>query len=271
MTTVYSSEPDSLKDYFVRVWNYRSMLLILAKRDLKIKYAQTALGLVWTIIQPLTGLLIFTFFFNEVIKLPGIPESGYAVFAFTGMTSWYFFSFLVYQASTSLINDQDLAQKIFFPKIILPLSKVLVGLVDFAVSLGLLFILLLIKGIAPGWQILLLPLFILLNIAVGLSVSIWLSALTIRYRDLHHIVPYVVNFGIWLTPVFFPATLIPDKYSALLYLNPMAGVVEGFRWSIWEHTDFNPMYFIGIGISLLFLVVGVLYFKKVEDEMIDII
>jgi homopolymeric O-antigen transport system permease protein len=271
MKAVYSSKPDSLPEYFKKVWEYRSMILVLSKRDLKIKYAQTSLGLVWTIIQPLTGLMIFTFFFNMLIKLPGIPESGYAVFAFTGMTSWYFFSYIIYQASTSLINGQELAKKIFFPKIILPLSKVLVGLVDFGISMVLLFVLLLIKGIYPGWQILALPFFILLNICVSLSVAIWLSALTIRYRDLQHIIPYLLNFGIWLTPVFFPATLIPEKYGSLLFLNPMAGIVEGFRWSIWEHTDFKVEYFIGIGISLTFLVFGVLYFRKVEDKMIDII
>jgi len=247
------------------------MILMFAKRDLKIKYAQTALGLLWTIIQPLTGLLIFTFFFNQVIKLPGIPESGYAVFAFTGMTSWYFFSYLVYHASTSLINGIELAQRIPFPKIILPISKVLVGSVDFAISMILLFILMLIKGIYPGWQILALPFFVLVNIAVGMAVGIWLSALTIRFRDLQHIVPYLINFGIWLTPVFFPATLIPEKYSGFLFFNPMAGVVEGFRWSIWEYGEFHNGYFIGIGLALIALVFGVLYFKKAEDRMIDII
>jgi len=206
-----------------------------------------------------------------VIKLPGIPESGYAIFAFTGMTGWYFFSYIVYQASTAVLHGQELAQKIFFPKILLPLSKVLVGLVDLGVSFVLLAILLLAKGIYPSWQIVLLPFFILINIGVGLSVGIWLSALTIRFRDLQHIVPYVINFGIWLTPVFFPATLIPDQFSSLLFLNPMAGVVEGFRWCIWEHTDFDVRYFIGIGISLVMFVLGVLYFKKAEDEMIDVI
>lgn len=247
------------------------MIGTLARRELKIKYAQTLLGLLWTALQPLSGLLIFYFFFNRVIKLEGIPESGYATFAFTGMTSWYFFSYIVYQASFSLMQAQDLIKKIFFPKLILLLSKVLVGLVDLGISILLLFVIMLIHGIVPSWQIVFLPLFILLNALVGLAVSVWLSALTVRNRDLQHIVPYLVNFGIWLTPVFYPGTLIPDAFKSLLYLNPMTGVIEGFRWSIWNYGALNMGHALGIGLSLIVLVTGVMYFKKVEDNMADTI
>lgn len=271
MKTVISSEKDSLKVYLQKIYFHKSLILTLAKRDLKVKYAQTSLGLLWTAIQPLTGLLIFTFFFNKVMKIESIPESGYAVFAFTGMTSWYFFSYLVYQSSTSLIQNQELMKKIYFPKLILPISKVLVGLVDFGISMILLLIIMMINGIVPSWHIIFLPIFILLNITVGLSVSIWLSALTVKKRDLQHIVPYLMNFGIWLTPVFFPATLIPEKYRALLYLNPMAGIVEGFRWCIWEYGQYDIYYSIGIALSILLLVSGVWYFRKVEDEIVDYI
>ncbi len=268
---IYSSEPESLFTYFKKIWKYRSFILVLAKRDLKIKYAQTALGLVWTILQPITGLAIFYLFFHLLVALPEVPESGYAVFAFTGMTAWYFFSYIVYQASTALINGQEIAQRIYFPKIILPLSKVLVGLVDLGVSLAILVVLMLIKGVYPSWQIAFLPLFIVLNILVGLAVAIWLSALTVRFRDLQHIVPYIVNFGIWLTPVFFPATLIPDKFQWFLFLNPMAGIVEGYRWCIWQYAEFTPMYFVGIAITLVILVFAVAFFKKTEDQMVDVI
>ena len=269
MKTIISSEKDNWFVYFTKVWQHRSFILTLAKRDLKIKYAQTSLGLLWTAIQPLTGLLIFTVFFNKVMHIDGIPESGYAVFAFTGMTSWYFFSYLVYQASTSLLQGQDLMKKIYFPKLILPLSKVVVGLVDLGISMILLLLIMMIKGIMPSWHLVFLPIFIVLNIIVGLSVSIWLSSLTVKKRDLQHIVPYLMNFGIWLTPVFFPATLIPEKYRFLLYFNPMAGIVEGFRWCIWEYGKYDTLYLIGIILSVLLLIVGLWYFRKVEDEMID--
>ncbi len=268
---VYTSESESLFTYLKKVWNYRAFVLILAKRDLKIKYAQTALGLIWTIVQPITGLAIFYLFFHLLVALPEVPDSGYAVFAFTGMTAWYFFSYIVYQASSSLLSGQDLAQRIYFPKIILPLSKVLVGLVDLGVALLILVVLMLFKGVYPGWQIILLPLFVVLNVVVGLAVSIWLSALTVRFRDLQHIVPYIINFGIWLTPVFFPATLIPNKFNWFLYLNPMAGIVEGYCWSIWQYEEFSPLYFVGIGICGIVLLGGILFFKKTEDEMVDII
>ncbi|CAN5303236.1 ABC transporter permease [soil metagenome] len=268
--TTYSATPDTFASYLKKIWTYRSLIFTLAKRDLKIKYAQTALGLLWAILQPLTGLLIFTFFFNEVVKIE-VPGGNYAIFAFTGMTSWYFFSYIVYQSSTSLIQARDLISKIFFPKLILHLSKVLVGAVDFGLSILLLVVLMLVFGIAPSANIILLPFFILLNVMVGLAVSLWLSALTIKYRDLHHIIPYLVNFGIWLTPVFFPGTLIPVKFSFILYLNPMAGVVEGYRWCILGLDTFSPYYFIGLGIALLLLLSGFVYFRKVEDDMIDYI
>ena len=255
--------------YLLKVWKFRAMVVTLARRELKIKYAQTALGLLWTAIQPLSGLLIFYFFFNRVVKLEGIPESGYAIFAFTGMTSWYFFSYIVYQASFSLLQAQDLVKKIFFPKLILLLSKVLVGMVDLCISIGLLFIIMSINGIMPSWHVVLLPVFILLNALVGLSVSVWLCALTVRHRDLQHIVPYLVNFGIWLTPVFYPGTLIPNEFKGLLYLNPMTGVIEGFRWAIWDYGALHLGHGIGIGIALVLLLGGVAFFKRMEDNMAD--
>jgi lipopolysaccharide transport system permease protein len=271
MKTVYSAEQDSIGTYLGKVWMYRSFILVLAKRDIKIKYAQTALGLLWTIIQPLTGLAIFYLFFHLLVALPEIPDSGYAIFAFSGMTAWYFFSYIVYQASTSLINAQDLAQRIYFPKIILPISKVLVGLVDLGIALAILLVLMLILGVYPGGEVLLLPLFILLNAIVGLAVAVWLAALTVRFRDLQHIVPYIVNFGIWLTPVFFPATLIPEKFQWFLFLNPMAGIVEGYRWCIWQYDAFSVMYVVGLGVAFVLFIAGLFFFKRTEDEMIDVI
>lgn len=252
-----------------KLWEQRTLIWVLAKKDLKEKYAQTTLGLTWTVLQPLTGLLIFTLFFDRIIQLENIPEVGYAVFAFSGMTSWYFFSHILYQASSSLINNQELVRKVAFPKVILPLSKVLLGGVDFLISLALLVVLFAVTGIVPSINLLLFPVFVGLTVMVGLSVSLWLSALTVKNRDLQHIVPYVLNFGIWLTPVFYPATLIPSEYSFLLYLNPMAGMVEGFRWCLWGYQGFDQLYFIGIGMSFILFLTGFWYFRKVEDRMAD--
>lgn len=267
----YTKQPDSFSAYLGKVWDYRYMIVVLATRDLKIKYAQTVLGLVWTIIQPLTGLAIFYFFFHFLVAMPKVPECGYVVFAFSGMTAWYFFSYIVYQGSNSLISGQELSQKVYFPRIILPLSKVVVGAVDLTISLCLLMVLMLVMNVKPGWQILLLPGFVAVNATVGLSVAVWLSALTIRYRDLQHIVPYIVNFGIWLTPVFFPTTIVPDKLNWFLYLNPMTGVVEGYRWCLWGYSEFTWSYAFGLILAFLLLIAGTVFFKRQEHHMMDVI
>jgi lipopolysaccharide transport system permease protein len=267
----YTNRPDTLPEYLGKMWSYRAMISLFARRDLKVKYAQTVLGLAWTVVQPLTGLVIFYLFFHLLVAMPQVPECGYAVFAFSGMTAWYFFSYIVYQGSNSLVNGQELSQKIYFPQLILPLSKVLVGGVDLAVSVALLLLLMLAMQVQISWKILLLPGFMLLNAMVGLSVAIWLSALTVRHRDLQHIVPYIVNFGIWLTPVFFPATIVPIRYHWLLYLNPMAGIVEGYRWSLWGYSEFAPQYVIGLLLAFISLIMGVHFFKRSEHNMMDVI
>jgi lipopolysaccharide transport system permease protein len=265
----YSAKPDTFISYLQKVWKYKSLIITLAKRDLKIKYAQTLLGLAWTIAQPLMGLLLFTFFFSQVVKIE-VPGGNYVIFAFSGMIGWYLFSHIVYQSSTSLLQAQDLLNKIFFPKMILPIAKVMVGLVDFGVSFVLLLLLMIIFGVVPHWQIVFLPFFVLLNILVGLSVSLWLSALSIKYRDLQHIIPYFINFGIWLTPVFFPVNMIPSEFKQFMYLNPMAGIIEGYRWCVLG-LDFSPYYFIGIGLSGIILLAGFTFFQRTEDKMIDVI
>ncbi len=263
---IIDSGPDSFRVYLKNLWDYRLFILTLAQRDLKIKYAQTYLGAIWAILQPLTGLFIFTYFFSKVIKLD-IPGVDYALFAFSGMTSWYFFSFILSQAGSSLQQGQDLMKKNYFPKLALPLSKVLVGLVDFSLAFVVLLGLMLVKGVVPEWKILFLPLFIFLNIVVGLSVSLWLAALSVQYRDLQHIIPYLANFGIWLTPVFYPTTILPSTASYILKYNPMAGIIEGFRFALLPGYGFDMGYLIGIGISVVLFVGALLFFRHIEDKV----
>lgn len=266
---IITAKADPLFIYLKKVWASRILMVALAKRDLKAKYAQTALGVLWSLLQPLTGLLIFTFFFQRVIPIGDKIGYPYSIFAFIGMTSWYYFSFNVTQGGMALMQSQDLIKKIYFPKLVLPLSKALVGLGDFFTSLLLLLIIMLIEGYVPSWKIIFLPFFLLLNAITGLSVSLWLSALTIRYRDFQHILPYLINFGIWLTPVFYPGTLIPSQYSYLLYLNPMAGVIEGFRWCLMGESAFLPAYWVGISVAVVLFVGGLLFFQKMEDQLSD--
>lgn len=260
----------SIWGYFKKVYHYRALITTFTYRDIKAEYAQTVLGILWSAIKPLTGLLIFTIFFDKLLTVDtgNVP---YPLFAFSGMVSWYYFTFLMAHAGTALINAQNLIKKIYFPKLILPLSKVLVGLVEFGVSLVLLLIMMFVFGKIPGPQIVFLPVFILLNIIVGLTVGIWLSALTVRYRDFHHIIPYLVSFGIWLTPVFYPATLIPAQYQFVLYLNPMAGVIAGFRWSLLGDVMPSAYFLIGLVPVTFLFILGLLYFRKIEDDIADIL
>jgi lipopolysaccharide transport system permease protein len=267
LTVITTAQP-GLGAYFKRVGSFRSLVLTLALRDLKVKYTQTFLGIIWVVVQPLTGLLIFSFFFDKLIKVNtgGIP---YPLFAFSGLLSWTFFSAIISNAGTSLLESQDLIRKISFPTLVLPLAKVLVDLVDLAIGILLLFGVMVILGRFPGWPIVFLPVMILFNIGVGLSVAIWLSALTIRYRDFRHIIPYLINFGIWLTPVFFPDTLIPTAYRWILYLNPMAATIAGLRWSLVGAPLPPPDYFVSALLIFFLLLTGLYFFIKIESDVSD--
>ena len=268
--TTIDSKALGLSAYLRKIWSFRSMLLLFSKRDLQVKYAQTFLGIGWALLQPLTGLIIFTLFFGKLIKIDtgGVP---YPLFAFTGMVSWFLFSQILVGAGLALQEGQNLIKRIYFPKMTLLLSKVLVSTLEFLVSLTLLILLMLALGRFPSARILYLPLFVLFNVASGLSIAIWLSALTIRHRDFHHIIPYLVNFGIWLTPVFYPATLIPRTYQWVLYLNPMAATIAGFRWCLAGMPPPDPGYLLSLIPVFLLLGSGLNYFRKVESSIADYI
>lgn len=258
----------SWADYCSRIWSYRHFLLTLALRDVKAKYAQTVLGMLWVIIQPLTGLAIFTLFFQELIPLDtgNIP---YPVFAFTGIVAWYYFAFIVTAAGNALTEGQELIKKIYFPKIILLLAKVLVGFVDFGITFLLLILTLVATGHPIMWTMLLVPVFLFLNILSGLAIALWLSALTFRYRDFYHIIPYLVNFGIWLTPVFYPGTIIPEAYNWALFINPLAFVIAGFRWALLGDVLPSIYYLVSLIPVLFLFFTGLLYFIRVERKIVD--
>lgn len=265
---IHTNKGDTTTRYLLKVYQFRSLIFTLARKDLKVQYAQTLLGLLWSVIQPLTSLLVWTFFFDKLIKVDtgSIP---YPLFAFSGMMGWYFFTNIFSHAGTSLVNSQDLIRKIYFPRIVLPVSKVLVGLVEFSISLVLLFIIMIVMGKSPSWQIVFLPFFIFLNIVTGLAFGLWLSALTIRYRDFQHIIPFFIYLGIWLTPVFYPKSLIPSEYSFFIYMNPVAAVIAGYRWALFGGEIFSHYYLISFALMLIVLVAGFIYFRKNESIIAD--
>lgn len=266
---VIQAEAAGLAAYLRRVWSYRRLVIVFAVRDLRAQYAQTALGLLWAVIKPLLALAIFSVFFGVLVPLDKNIHVEYPLFAFSGMVSWYYFTYLMVNAGTSVVNAQQLIARVYFPKLILPLAKVVAGLVDFGISMVLMVILMLFWGRAPGVEVLLFPVFIGLNVMVGLTIGIWLAAITTKYRDFHHLLPYLVNFLIWLTPVFYPGTLIPAQYQFFLFANPMAGVIAGFRWTLLGDEVPSPYYAVGLAPILVLFVVGIWYFERVERRMVD--
>ena len=193
----------------------------------------------------------------------------YSLFAFSGIICWNLFSYIVNGGSVALIANQNIISKIYFPKILLLLSKVILGLVDFGISFIILAVLLIFYKSVPGWQILFLPFFVLQTIIIGLCIAVWLSALSITYRDLQHIVPYLINFGIWITPVFLPVSIIPSKYAFIIYLNPLAGSIEGFRWCLFGSSSWSVYFIFSFCFIHIFLFLGLAFFSRTEDKLID--
>jgi len=252
------------------LWSYRDLFLILAYRDFRVRYAQTFLGLFWAILQPVVTLLIFVLIFGKALNV-NTGNIPYPVFALTGMVLWSFFAFVLVQSGTSIVGAQEIVKKVYFPRIIIPLSKAVVGLVDLGIALTFLVVLLFYYQIGVSPHFLYFPIFLGLGIMAALSAGIWISALTIRYRDFQHVVPFLVQIGIYATPIAYPASLIPEEYHAIYYLNPMAGIVEGFRWSLMGG---NPpdLYAIITSCSVILLfITGLYYFKRTEVNMADII
>ncbi|MCZ2393631.1 MAG: ABC transporter permease [Chitinophagales bacterium] len=269
MIVITSKERETF-DYLKNVYHYRNLILVLVKRDFKIKYAQTLLGFLWVILQPLTGVAIFTFFFKILLDTSSwSTEIPYHIYAFCGMIAWIFFSNSLQSAGTSLLQEEELIKKVYFPKLVLPIVRTIGSMFDFFISAAVLIVIAMFSGVSISYCIIFAPFILILTAIIALSVSIWMSALTIRFRDFHHIIPYLIGFGIWLTPVFYPTTIIPESYKWLIYINPMAGVIDLFRWSFFSTTAPSGLVALGFIIPVLLFISGVIYFRKVEKQLSD--
>ncbi len=253
------------------VWQYRELMLFLIWRDVKVRYKQTAIGVAWAIFQPLVTMVVFTGIFSYVGKIsaPGLP---YALFVYAGILPWTFLSQAISKSGTSLVGEAQLISKIYFPRLIVPIAAVLVPTVDLFVSFLILLVLMAWFGVAPGWQIIFLPLCIAAAIVLALTVSLWLSALHVRYRDVGHAIPFLVQIWMYLSPIVYPISVIPENWRGLYSLNPVVSVVEGFRWSVLgtDPPSLNVMMISG-GMLLILLVAGVIFFKKMERTFADVI
>jgi lipopolysaccharide transport system permease protein len=272
-TTIYIKPTTGLAALNLRdLWVYRELVLFMIWRQLKVRYKQTALGAAWAIIQPLMTMIVFNFIFGNVAKVP-TDDIPYPIFSYTALLPWGLFTTALNQASRSLTTNQNMVTKIYFPRLVLPISSVLAGLVDFAIAFVILIGLLIYYGVTPAWNVLwTLPFFLLLSIVTALGVALWLSAINVQYRDVNYALPFLTQFWLFLTPVAYSASIISDQWQLVYSLNPMAGVVNGFRWALLGAGSGPDLaLWISVGISLLILVSGLFYFRNMERTFADTI
>lgn len=253
------------------LWAYRELLYFLVWRDIKVRYKQTVLGAAWAVIQPFFTMVVFSIFFGRLAKIPsdGFP---YPIFAYCALLPWQLFAHALTQSGNSLVANQNLITKVYFPRLVIPLAAVLGGVVDFALALMVLGGMMAYYGISPSPAVLTLPLFLLLALATALGVGLWLSALNVQYRDVRYTLPFLTQVWLFATPIAYPSSLLPERWRTLYGLNPMAGVVEGFRWALLgSATAPGPMVLVSGGVVVLLLIAGLYYFRHLERNFADLV
>lgn len=257
------------KNYWKDLWRYRELFYILSWRDIKVRYKQTVVGAAWSVIRPLLTTIIFTFVFSRIAKLNNPSPAPYALLVFAGMLPWQFFSNALSEASGSLIGNTNLITKVYFPRMIIPASSVITSLVDFAISFGIMIVMMMWFKFLPPIQVLMLPVFIVLAFFCAFGVGLYLTAVNVKYRDFRYIIPFIVQFGLYITPVGFSSSIIEEKYRMWYALNPMVGVINGFRWCLLGDPMHWPSFYVSLAITILFLWLGVYYFRNMEKSFAD--
>jgi lipopolysaccharide transport system permease protein len=263
----------SEKHYWKDLWRYRELFYILSWRDIKVRYKQTAIGAAWSIIRPLLTMIVFTVVFGKVAKLPTEGSAPYMIMVYAAMLPWQFFSNALSESSASLTGNANLISKVYFPRLIVPASSVIVSLVDFFISFLILISLFIIYQFTPSWHIIFLPFFILIAFFTAFGVGLFFTALNVKYRDFKYIIPFVVQLGLYISPVGFSSTIVPPQWRLLYSLNPMVGVIDGFRWAILggDSQLYWPGLLLSITSNVVFMWVGLLFFRKMEKSFADVI
>lgn len=260
------------RHYWRDLWRYRELFFFLAWRDILVRYKQTVIGIVWALGRPLITMLVFTLVFSKLAKLPseGVP---YPILVFAALLPWQFFSGAFSGAGDSLVSNAGMISKVYFPRLVIPASAVIVAFVDFLISFVILIGLMVWYGFAPSLRILTLPLFTLVAFAAAMGAGLWIAALNVKYRDFRIIVPFVVQFGLYISPVGFSSTIVPEKWRLLYSINPMVGVIDGFRWAILGGNTqlYWPGFFLSLFLVLVILVTGIVHFRKTEKTFADVI
>jgi lipopolysaccharide transport system permease protein len=260
------------RHYWKDIWLYRELFYFLAWRDILVRYKQTVIGIAWSIIRPLLTMIVFTVVFGKLAKFPstGVP---YPILVYAAMLPWQFFANSLSESSNSLITNSSILTKVYFPRLIVPISTIVVCLLDFLISFSILIVLMVGYKFMPSWKIITLPIFLLLALLVALGVGLWLSALNVKYRDFRYIIPFIVQFGLYISPVGFSSSIVPEKWRLLYSINPMVGVIDGFRWAILggETRIYWPGFIVSLALIFLILALGLHYFRKTERSFADVI
>lgn len=266
-------EPNNtIKHYWIDLWHYRELFYFLAWRDILVRYKQTAIGIVWALLRPFLTMIVFTVVFGKLAKLPsgGVP---YPIMVFAAMLPWQFFSNSISESSNSLVSNANLISKVYFPRLIIPSSSVVTSFVDFLISGVILVGLMIWYQFVPSWRIITLPIFIGIAFAAAMGAGLWLTALNVKYRDFRYVVPFVVQFGLYISPVGFSSSIVPEKWRLLYSINPMVGVIDGFRWAILggKGTIYFPGFLLSLAIVTVIFITGIWYFRKTEKTFADVI
>jgi lipopolysaccharide transport system permease protein len=263
----------SERNYWHDLWRYRELFQVLAWRDVSVRYKQTVIGVAWALIRPFLTMVVFTVIFGKLAKLPSEGTTPYALMVFAGILPWTFFASALSEASTSLISNAGLIGKVYFPRLIVPVAAVVVALVDLLISFAILAALMIWYLFAPGWQILLLPGFVVLAFLASLGPGLWITSLNVKYRDFRYIIPFLVQIGLYVSPVGFSSSIIPEKWRLLYSLNPMVGVIDGFRWCMLggQSTLYLPGFALSVVVAVLFLWFGIRQFRRMEASFADLL
>jgi lipopolysaccharide transport system permease protein len=261
------------RHYWLDLWRFRELFRVLAWRDLSVRYKQTVIGVLWALIRPFLTMLVLTIIFGRIARLQPDGNAPYALMVFAGILPWTFFSNGLSEASNSLINNERLISKVYFPRLIVPLATVAVAFVDFLISFCILLVLMGWYGFAPDWRIIVLPVFVLLAIFASAGPALWIASLNVKYRDFRYIIPFIVQFGLYASPVGFSSNVVPERWRLLYSLNPMVGVIDGFRWCILggQSELYLPGLLASVAVTAFFLWFGVRQFRKTEKSFADLI
>ena len=258
------------KNYWKDLWRFRELFYILSWRDIKVRYKQTVLGVAWSVIRPVLTTIIFTILFSRIANMKNpSPDVDYALMVFAGMLPWQFFSNALSESSNSLIGNANLITKVYFPRMIIPASSVITTLVDLAISMGIMAFMFVIYRFMPSWHIVFFPLFVLLAFTCAFGIGLYLTAVNVKYRDFRYIIPFIVQFGLYVSPVGFNSFVINEKWRMLYSLNPMVGVIDGFRWCLLGDPMHWRSFIVSVAMTIGFLWYGIYYFRKVERTFAD--